>query len=303
LNSFSIWWLAIRPKTLTISITPVLLGSALAWHDHTSFSSLTFLVILFSALAIQIGTNLYNDAADFEKGADTTERLGPKRAAQQGWLTAKQIKTGALFSFIMAFIAGIYLVWLGGTGIVILGLISIFCGYAYTAGPKPIAYSPFGELFVLIFFGFCAVGGTYYLQSQQLNLITLFIASGIGSMAAAILLINNYRDLSGDEKASKLTLVHYTGHPAARLIYAFMVIYPYLILFSLVLYPLALSSPAYSWFILLPLFSFPLAVKAIRLLLTLEISSKLNLVLVKTAQLQLIYTILLCSALFIERVH
>jgi len=147
------------------------------------------------------------------------------------------------------------------------------------------------------------VGGTYYLQSQQLNLITLFIASGIGSMAAAILLINNYRDLSGDEKASKLTLVHYTGHPAARLIYAFMVIYPYLILFSLVLYPLALSSPAYSWFILLPLFSFPLAVKAIRLLLTLEISSKLNLVLVKTAQLQLIYTILLCSALFIERVH
>lgn len=294
MNSFSIWWLTIRPKTLSISITPVLLGSALAWHNHAVFSALTFFIILLSALCIQIGTNLYNDAADYEKGADTTERLGPKRAAQQGWLTTRQIKIGAFISFFMAFTAGIYLAWLGGISIVILGLISILCGYAYTAGPKPIAYSPFGELFVLIFFGLCAVGGSYYLQSQNLNLLVLLIASGSGSIAAAILLVNNYRDLEGDEIARKLTLVHYTGRPSARLIYSFMILYPYLLLFIL-----PLLQTGYSWFVLLPLLSTPLALKIIQLLYALEISSKLNVVLVKTAQLQIIYTVLLSIGLLI----
>lgn len=294
MNSFSIWWLAIRPKTLSISISPVLLGSALAWHDQLIFSPLTFCIILLSVLCIQIGTNLYNDAADFEKGADTAERLGPKRAAQQGWLSAKQIKKGALLSFIIAFTAGIYLAWLGGTAIIILGLLSILCGYAYTAGPKPIAYSPFGELFVLIFFGLCAVGGTYYLQSNTLNLMTLFIAGSIGSMAAAILLVNNYRDLDGDIAAGKLTLVYYTGRPVSRFIYTIMILFPYILLFSL---PLLQGN--FSWFILLPLLSLPLAFQVIRLLFTLSISAKLNTVLVKTAQLQVIYTVLLSIGLVI----
>ncbi len=294
MNSFSIWWLAIRPKTLSISITPILLGSALAWHDQQIFSPLTFCIILLSALCIQIGTNLYNDAADFEKGADTPERLGPKRAAQQGWLSAKQIKTGALISFIIAFMAGIYLVWLGGIAIIILGLLSILCGYAYTAGPISIAYSPFGELFVLIFFGMCAVGGTYYLQTQNISSISLLIASGLGSIAAAILLVNNYRDLEGDEKVKKLTLVHYTGRPISRIIYSFMIIFPYLLLFSL-----PLLQETYSWMILFPLLSIPLAIKVIQLLYTLEISSKLNIVLVKTAQLQVIYALLLSIGLII----
>ena len=294
MNSFSIWWLAIRPKTLTISITPVLLGSALAWHDHFIFSTTTFCIILLSALCIQIGTNLYNDAADFEKGADTAERLGPKRAAQQGWLSAEQIKYGALISFVIAFISGIYLAWLGGMAIIVLGLLSILCGYAYTAGPKPIAYSPFGELFVLIFFGFCAVGGTYYLQSQMINLMTLYIASTIGSMAAAILLVNNYRDLDGDIKARKLTLIYYTGRPFSQLIYSVMMLYPYLLLLCL-----PLMDSRFSWFILLPILSLPLAIQAIQLLFTLNISAKLNIVLLKTAQLQVVYTILLSIGLLI----
>ncbi len=304
MNSFSIWWLAIRPKTLTISITPVLLGAALAWHDYAAFSTLTFVVILVSALCIQIGTNLYNDAADFEKGADTEQRLGPQRAAQQGWLTAEQIKSGALLSFIIAFTAGIYLAWLGGLAIIILGLVSIFCGYAYTAGPKPIAYSPSGELFVILFFGFAAVGGSYFLLSHNINFLVLFIASGIGSMASAILLINNYRDLDSDEQVNKLTLVHYTGRPMARIIYIVMIIYPYAILFILpslssmpVLQP---TQAAYSWFILLPLLSFPIAIKLIKLFLSLEISTQLNRVLAKTAQLQLIYTVLLSIALVLD---
>lgn len=289
MNHFSIWWLAIRPKTLSISITPVLLGSALAWQAHHSFSLLTFISILISATAIQIGTNLYNDAADFEKGADTEQRLGFRRAAQQGWLSARQIKHGALISFSISFLSGIYLAWVGGMAIVILGLLSILCGYAYTAGPKPIAYSPLGELFVMLFFGFAAVGGTYYLQCQTINLNTIIISSSIGSLAAATLLVNNYRDLEGDRRANKLTLVHYLGHPAARKIYISMILYPYLLLFPLL--------PAYSWILLLPILSLPLAIKLIRYFLHIQISSELNQVLAQTAQLQLIYALLLSIAL------
>lgn len=273
-------------------MTPVLLGSALSWQTHGHFSLLTFAVILISALCIQIGTNLYNDAADFEKGADTEERLGPQRAAQQGWLNAREIKLGAFISFSLAFITGIYLAWLGGIVIIILGLLSILCGYAYTSGPKPIAYSPLGELFVIIFFGFAAVGGTYYLQSQSINLSVMIIASTIGCLAAAILLVNNYRDLDGDRKVNKLTLIHYIGRPIARKVYVVMIIYPYLLLFIL--------WQNYSWAVLLPLLSLPLAIKLIRYFLRLQISSELNQVLAQTAQLQLVYTLLLSFGLLLS---
>lgn len=292
MNIFTFWWLAIRPKTLSISISPVLLGSALAWYDCAKFSLLTFFVILFSALCIQVATNLYNDAADFEKGADKKERLGPKRAAQQGWLTVQQIKQGALISFILAFLAGIYLVWLGGLIVVILGLFSIFFGYAYTAGPKPIAYSPFGELFVLLFFGFVAVGGTYYLQSQTFNNSVILMASGIGCLAAAILLVNNYRDLEGDQQVDKLTLVYYLGRPKALILYSMLLAYPYLLLTVFI--------TDYSWFILLPLLSLPMAIKLIQFFMSLGISCELNQVLIRTAQLQLVYTFLLSFALLLQ---
>jgi len=291
MTSYSIWWLAVRPKTLSISVTPVLLGSALARHEQNNFSLVTFLVILLSAIAIQIGTNLYNDAADFEKGADTEHRLGPERAAQQGWLNSRQIKAGALMSFLLAFFFGIYLAWIGGWAIIILGLTAILCGYGYTAGLRPIAYSPLGELFVFLFFGLAAVGGTYYLQSQTLNPQVLLFASTIGCMAAAILLINNYRDLDSDRKAQKLTLVNYTGRPVARLIFAALLIYPYLLL------PVWMNE--FSWYILLPTLSLPLALKLIYSLFHMPVSSKLNRLLAQTAQLQLFYTVLLSSVLIL----
>jgi 1,4-dihydroxy-2-naphthoate octaprenyltransferase len=292
LNYVSKWWLAIRPKTLSISLAPLLLGSSLAWHDTHAFSFITFIITLFSILGIQIGTNLYNDAADFIKGADTDQRLGPKRAAQQGWLNTRQIKIGAFISFFISFITGIYLVYLGGLVIVILGLTSILCGYAYTAGPKPIAYSPMGEIFVVVFFGLVAVGGSYYLQSGAINPVVLIWASCLGSIAAAILLINNYRDLDNDRKVNKLTLVHYLGRKNARIVFSLMLIYAYLILFILL--------PNYSLIILLPLLSFPLAIKLIKQLYITEVSPKLNELLAQTAQLQLSYTLLLSIALILQ---
>ncbi len=291
-----IWWLAIRPRTLSIALTPVLLGTALAWSDHNEISWLTFFVILLSALTIQIGTNLYNDAADHEKGADTSARLGPKRAAQQGWLSTQELKQGAFISFVCAFVSGIYLAWLGGWPIIILGLISIACGYAYTGGPKPIAYSPLGEVFVMLFFGLAAVSGTYYLYTLSLTPMVMLFATGVGSMAAAILLVNNYRDMDQDRKADKLTLVHYIGRDKVKKLYHLLILYPYLLvlLFTLI-------SPAYSFLLLMPvLLSLPLAFRAMTCMETSPLSDKLNLLLKNTALLQLVYTLLLCCGLIID---
>ncbi len=292
MSTFTIWWLAIRPKTLWISFTPVLVGSALAWQSQQYISMLTTLAILSCTLCIQIATNLYNDAADFEKGADTYERLGPKRAAQQGWLTAKQIKSAAYSYFILAFFIGIYLVFLGGVIIIAIGLISIFAGYAYTGGPKPIAYSPFGELFVMIFFGVIAVTGTYYLHTQTLQWQVFYYAIAIGSMASAILLVNNYRDLDSDIKAQKFTLVHTIGRPKTRILFVALLIIPYI--------QIIIMSIFYSFWLLLPLISLPLALKRIQLFLSLNISSQLNTILAQTAQLQLIYSILLAMAFILS---
>jgi 1,4-dihydroxy-2-naphthoate octaprenyltransferase len=178
-------------------------------------------------MLIQIGTNLYNDAADFERGADTPDRLGPERATAQGWFSARQVKRAALLSFSGAFALGIYLAWVGGWPIVIIGLLSLLAGYAYTGGPRPIAYSAGGELFVFIFFGLLAVSGSYYLQTGSLSLETLFCATAIGLLAAAVLLVNNYRDLETDERAAKLTLVHYLGRERARQLYVLLLILPF----------------------------------------------------------------------------
>jgi 1,4-dihydroxy-2-naphthoate octaprenyltransferase len=221
------WLLAVRPKTLGISVVPVLVGSALAWAELGRLLWLPALTALVAAMLIQIGTNLYNDAADFERGADTPDRLGPERATAQGWFSARQVKRAALLSFSGAFALGIYLAWVGGWPIVIIGLLSLLAGYAYTGGPRPIAYSAGGELFVFIFFGLLAVSGSYYLQTGSLSLETLFCATAIGLLAAAVLLVNNYRDLETDERAAKLTLVHYLGRERARQLYVLLLILPF----------------------------------------------------------------------------
>ena len=157
MTALQIWLLAIRPRTLSISAVPVMVGTALAWAEHQLFAWVTLLVTLGGSVLIQIGTNLHNDAADFERGADTPQRLGPRRVSAEGWLKPGQVRRAAHLSFAGAFLLGIYLVWLGGWPIVVLGLLSLTAAYAYTGGPRPVAYTPLGELFVFLFFGTLSV--------------------------------------------------------------------------------------------------------------------------------------------------
>lgn len=247
------WFLAIRPKTLPVSLSPVLVGTAIAWHDSGLVLWLPLLAAAFGAIFIQIGTNLFNDVGDFLRGTDTPERLGPKRATAEGWLTPVRVQTGAWLAFVLAFICGIYLVWHGGWPIVVIGLASLGAGWAYTGGSRPIAYGPLGECFVFLFFGLVAVGGSYYLQTLALTPTALLAGALVGLHAAAVISVNNYRDLDGDAKNGKNTLAVRLGRPAMQRIFRSEMLLPYALL------PLLHLLTPLGGFILLPLLILPLA--------------------------------------------
>ncbi len=284
------WLLAIRPKTLGISLVPVLVGSSLAWTETSQFSWVTAVAALLGALLIQIGTNLHNDAADFERGADTEARMGPARATAEGWFTAAEVKQAAYLSFGTAFLIGIYLAWIGGWPIIALGLISLTAGYAYTGGPKPIAYSASGELFVFLFFGLAAVMGSYYIQTLTLSLNAFATACAVGFLAAAVLLVNNYRDLDTDRIARKLTLVFHLGWKRARILYGFLLLTPFLL-------PLIMNKETPS--IWLPLVVLPWAVMLLQRFISTPAGPEFNQLLAHTAKLQLMFGMLLSLGLLI----
>ena len=287
MNKTTAWFLACRPKTLSVSLSPVLVGTAVAWHDSATLLWLPLLAAALGAAFIQIGTNLFNDVGDFLRGTDTPGRLGPKRATAEGWLTPDMVKAGAWLSFALAFLCGIYLVWHGGWPIVAIGLASLAAGWAYTGGPKPIAYGPLGEVFVFLFFGLVAVGGSYYLQTLTLTPMALIAGALVGIHAAAVITVNNYRDLDGDAKNGKNTLAVRLGRPAIRRLYAAQMLAPFALL------PLLASL---GWPAALPLLSLPLAVKLIRRFYRTAPGPVFNGILAATAGLQLVFAILLSLA-------
>ena len=278
------WFLACRPKTLSVSLSPVLLGTAVAWHDTHRVLWLPLLAATLGAAFIQIGTNLFNDVGDFLRGTDTPGRLGPRRAAAEGWLSVRAIRSGAWLAFALAFACGIYLVWHGGWPIVAIGLASLAAGWAYTGGPKPIAYGPLGEFFVFIFFGLVAVGGSYYLQTLRVTPTVLLVATLVGIHAAAVITVNNYRDLDGDARSGKRTLAVRLGRPATRRIYTLEMLAPYALLPLLA----GLGGPA-----ALPLLSLPLALKLIARFHRETPGPVFNAVLAATAGHQLLFAFLL----------
>lgn len=228
--SWKVWWLAVRPKTLVIAVAPVLAGSSLALADTGGLRWPPLLLALLGAVAIQAGTNLQNDAGDFRRGADPPDRLGPRRVTAAGWASPHQVQGAALLAFGLAAAAGLYLVTVGGWPILVLGLLSIAAGLAYTAGPRPLAYTALGELLVFLFFGLGAVMGSYYLQTLRLTWPAVFVASGIGLLAAAVLTVNNFRDMESDRRAGRVTLAHRLGRRRTRALYVLLMTLPYLLL-------------------------------------------------------------------------
>lgn len=221
------WLLASRPKTLSAAVVPVLMGSALALREPAEFRLSIFLCALFGAIFIQIATNFINDALDFKKGADTGERIGPLRVTQAGLLSADAVMRGAYVCFFLAALCGVPLVLRGGWPLIVIGVASILCAYAYTGGPLPLAYHGLGELFVLLFFGFVAVGGTYYVLSLQFHRAALVAGFAAGSLGVVLIAINNLRDVATDRVSNKRTVAVRFGERFARGEIAFAALAPF----------------------------------------------------------------------------
>lgn len=284
------WWLAVRPKTLTLGAVPVVVGTALAWAETGHLAWGPMLAALAAAVLIQAGTNLHNDAGDFIRGADGGDRLGPARATAQGWLSPRQVLRGAYAAFAAAFGLGVYLAAVGGWPIVAIGLAALAAGLAYTGGPRPIAYGYLGEAFVFLFFGLVAVGGSYYLQAGAVSPAALAAGAALGMFAAAVLVANNYRDLESDLRARRRTLVGLLGRPAARRFYALLVLLPF---------PAAIAVGTWATAALVCI-ALPLGLYLARRVQHEPPGRAFNAILARTAQLQLAYGLLLSLGLVLE---
>ena len=220
-HSLQPWLLAARPKTLPAALVPVVVGSmpaAFGFSPEGGFRIGLFLATLGSCLAIQIATNLFNDAIDSRKGADTEKRLGPTRVTASGLLTARTVMLGALGFCVLAAIFAIPLILARGPVIVGIGAISLLMAFAYTGGPFPLAYRGMGELFVILFFGFVAVIGSWFVQSGEGPGVVQWITGlQVGLYSSVLIAINNLRDIEEDRQTGKRTLAVRFGVSFARI--------------------------------------------------------------------------------------
>ena len=213
----ALWLIAARLKTVSLSQVPVLAG---AWRAGEGFRLDVTVAAMIATATIQIGTNLWNDAADAARGVDQPDRLGPPRMTALGLLDGAAVRRAALASFGLATLAGLWLVTVGGWPIVWIGLVSLALGYFYSMGPRPLSGLPFGEALVIAFFGIVAVSGTGWLMgADPFGTGTLATGAMIGLPAAAVLMLNNHRDRVQDARAGRRTLAIVIGPVASRLSY------------------------------------------------------------------------------------
>ncbi len=261
--------LASRPKTLSASVVPIIATVGLVQTLSVPIQWWIVVCALLSSFCIQIGTNFVNDAMDFKKGADTAERLGPARITHQGYMTGRQVMMIATLFFVIAILFGIPLVMHGGWPIVMIGLVSVAMGYAYTSGPVPLAYYGLGDLFVILFFGLVAVGGLFYLLTGVYTTDAFILGLQIGFLSTILIAINNLRDRGTDIKAHKRTLAVIMGQSAAKLWIYFLVVSPFLVGYYWLL-------TQRFWLYILPVLSLPLGLSLIKKIICTEPSQEYN---------------------------
>lgn len=275
-----------RPKTLTAALVPVLVATAYAYSQTKMVQWSVSILSLLASFFIQIATNLVNDAKDFKKGADTEKRIGPQRVTQTGLMSYQQVMMWAYLFFAMALLAGIPLVIQGGLPILIVGVLSLVFGYAYTGGPFPLAYKGLGDLFVIVFFGLVAVQGVVWLQIQEISSSSLMLGLQIGMLATVLIAINNLRDHETDVLVNKKTLPVRFGVLFGRLEIA-----------TMILAPLALQyfwwTQDRPWVAGLGLATLPLAALIIKKIFTTKPSPEYNKFLGMSALLHLAFGILM----------
>ena len=292
MSPLHIWLMAARPRTLPAAVAPVLVGTALAATEGT-FRVLTFIAAMLGAVFIQIGTNLSNDYSDARRGADTEDRLGPVRVTAGGLVPPRQVLVATYVAFGLAVLAGVYLIVTAGWELLLVGAASILAGVLYTGGPRPYGYEGLGEVFVFLFFGVVAVTGSYFAQTERLTWEAFVLAVPVGLLAAAILVVNNVRDLETDRRAGKRTLAVRLGRRRARGLYAAMVY----VAFPCVLLPWLLGSEELSAWLALVWLALPVAVPVVRIVRNRTDGPSLNGALARTGMLQLVFCVLLSAGI------
>ncbi len=285
-----IWLLAIRPATLPAALSGVVVGLGAGLAVGASFRPDAAVGCLVVALLLQIAANLSNDLADFRRGADTPARTGPIRVAAAGLVTERQLEVAIGLTVLLAALAGLWLTVIGGPVLLAIGALAIVAALAYTGGPWPYGYRGLGEVFVFVFFGLVAVGGTAYLQSGRLDSLFLMAAIPVGTLTTAILVVNNLRDIPGDAAAGKRTLAVILGARATTIEYAVLLAASYFI-------PVTLTVSGRGLPVLAPLLTIPLALSLVRTLRTFSEPRQLNPVLKTTARLALVHGLLFAVGL------
>jgi 1,4-dihydroxy-2-naphthoate octaprenyltransferase len=293
LSHLRLWILASRPRTLPAAVAPVLVGTALAANED-EFAALPFLAALVGSVFIQVGTNLSNDYSDARRGADTEDRLGPVRVTAGGLMPPKRVLVGTYVAFGIAVAAGLYLAAVAGWELLVVGAASILAGVLYTGGPRPYGYEGLGELFVFVFFGLVAVVGSFYVQTEELRWEAFALAVPVGLLAAAILVVNNVRDVDTDRRAGKRTLAVKLGRDRARVVFGSIVV-------------LAFAAPAATWalggltaWLLLTLAALPLAPPLIEIVWSRTDGPALNGALAGTGRLLAAFSLLLAAGVLLS---
>jgi len=290
-TKYDTWLIASRPKTLLAAAVPVLIGTSIVSYE-TKVNFIAAFVAFICSVLIQIGTNFVNDLYDYLSGADSESRKGPTRALASGLITVGEMKFAIFLVFFITFILGLYLVYISTWITLLIGLLSIFAGIAYTAGPYPLAYNGLGDVFVFLFFGVVGTVGTYYVQVVDISPLVFWASIPVGALITNILVVNNYRDIDEDREVGKNTLAVKMGKKFTRYQYLLFVILSYLILF--VVY----FTFNQSIFVFLPMLSLPLAVRLIKMIFSYD-GEELNKTLELTAKLSAFYGFLFAVGILI----
>jgi 1,4-dihydroxy-2-naphthoate octaprenyltransferase len=275
---------------LPAAVAPVLVGTSLAIRDGP-FHPLAFVAALLGAVLIQIGTNLSNDYSDARRGADADDRIGPVRVTAGGLLPPRQVLIATYLTFGAAVLFGVYLIAVAGWLLLAVGAASILAGVLYTGGPRPYGYEGLGEVFVFLFFGIVAVTGSYFVQRRSLPWDAFVLAVPVGLLIAAILVVNNIRDIDTDRRAGKFTLAVRLGRERTRLVFVAMVA----VAFATAWVPWLAG--ALSPWLLLTLAAAPLAVSVARIVRARSDGPSLNRALASSAKLALLFCVLLCAGI------
>jgi 1,4-dihydroxy-2-naphthoate octaprenyltransferase len=290
-GSVRAWRVAARPRTLLVAISPVLVGAALGYERTGAIDPLAALLVLGAAVLMQVATNLQNDVGYTARGGERSgTRTGLPRATAQGWLSAGQVRTGLVLVAAVALGLGLLLAAYRGWPVLLIGAASLSAALAYMGGPKPIAYTPFGELTVFVFFGLIAVTGTDWVLTGSVGPVTLPASMAIGSLAAAALAVNNHRDREHDRLVYRRTFAVIVGEAGSRRLYLALLTAPFLLVTAMFARTRAPS-------MLLPLLLVPSAVRLWRDFAGCPPGVAFNAILFRTFRLELWFAMLLSAGI------